>query len=408
MADIVVNISRQEALVSQVGFGVALIVANTQHTYTEYTSLTSLESDFATTTTVYKMAQGLLAQDVSPSRFAVAGIAYTETNNVGAETLTNTSGNIYSFANQEINVDSITGLSDGGGAIDDADIQTIDYAAGTIEFTGARTGSVTVTGYTYNSDAAGFTTLLNQLVTDNRDFYLVLQEAENYTAQKVVSDWAATQIKIHFIRTQVLASAYPVSLGNRTAVYYHLGTDEFADALVAGVGLPKDPGSLTWANQVVTGATANTLTGTVISDLTTGRFNTIISMFGRTITNNGFLQGTLFIDQTRTQDYVKITLETNIAELIIINDKIAYDDTGIAQVVNAVDKTLNEATDDGIILRNAIGQGEFSITSVPRANISDDDITSRTITTVEFEYVEAGAIENATITGRIVRALQEV
>ena len=405
MADIVVNISRQQAIVSQVGFGKALILANTQHDYEEYTSLTDLANDFATTTTVYKMAQALLRQDLSPSSFAVAGIAYTEVNNVGAETLTNTSGNIYSFANQEVNVSSIQGLSDGNGAIDDADIQTIDYAAGTIEFTGARTGSVTVTGYTYNSAATGFTTLLNQLITDNRDFYLVLQEAENYTAQKVVSDWAVNQVKLHFIRTNVLGSLYPVSLGERTAVYYHLGTDEYADALVAGVGLPKDPGTLTWANQVVVGATANTLTGTVISDLTTARFNTIISQFGRVTTNNGFLQGTLFIDQRRTQDYVKITLEANIGDLIISNDKIPFDDTGIAQVVSSVDKTLNQSTENGIIARNLSGQGMYEITSTPRAQVPQADIDSRTITTVTFQYIEANAIENATITGRIVTEL---
>ena len=405
MADIVVSILRQTAGVTQAGFGTALILTNTLHTYEEYSNLSELAGDFATNTTVYAIASALLGQDIQPQKFAVAGISYTEENTIGSETLTNSAGNTYDFANDNVVVNSIQGLSDGSGPIADADIDSIDYEAGTITFTGARTGSVTVTGYSYYSDPSGFSTLLNTLVADNRDFYAVIQEASGYAAQKEVSTWTATQTKIHFIRTTLLPAAYPATLSSRTGVYYHTTANEYAEAATAGKGLPRDPGSLTWKNQIISGVTANTITGANLTALEAGRFNTIFRSYGNVVTSDGFLQGTLFIDQTRSQDFVKLRMEENIASLLISNDKISYDDIGIAQVVSVVESTLNTAFENGIIASDAGGQAQFTVTSRRRADIPQADIDARVLRTVTFRYIEAGAIEGAEITGRIVASL---
>ena len=407
MADIVVNISRESAGVTRAGFGIPLILANTAHTYETYTTLAQVETDFATTTTVYKLANALKTQEFDIPTIAIAGVSYTEENTVGAETLTNTAGNTYSFANTFIQVNSIAGLSDGSGPIADADIDSIDYSAGTITFTGARTGSVTVTGYTSFNDPAAFITLLNTLVADSRDFYGILTEGTNYRLQDAIDNWVATQTKIYAIRTQLKPADQPITFGTRTAVYYFTQTDEYPDAAVFGQVLPKDPGSVTWKNQVVTGITPEILNSDTITAaaLVTARYNTIVRSFGNIVTTNGFLAQTLFIDQARTQDYVKIRMEENIANLLINNDKIAYDDIGIAQVVSRVEATLNDATENGIILRDAGGNPQFTVTSVARADIPAQDITDRVLRTVSFSYVEAGAIEGATITGRIVAEL---
>ena len=407
MADIVVNISRVTAGITRAGFGIPLILTNTAHTFETYTTLAEVEADFATTTTVYAMATALKSQEFEVPTIAIAGVSYTEENTVGAETLTNTAGNTYSFANTNIEVNSIAGLSDGGGAIPDADIDSIDYVAGTITFTGARTGSVTVTGYTSFNDPAAFTTLLNTLVSDGRDFYGILTEGTNYRLQKSIDTWVATQTKLYALRTQLRPADSPVSFTTRTGIYYHTTSTEYPDAAVFGQCLPKDPGSLTWKNQTIVGITPEILTSTTVTAtaLETARYNAIIRSYGVIVTSNGFLAQTLFIDQQRSQDYVKIRMEENIASLLINNDKIPFDDTGIVQVVSQVEATLNDAFDNGIIAADAGGQAQFTVTSTPAADIPQQDKTDRVLRTVSFSYIEAGAVEGAEITGRIVASL---
>jgi len=264
----------------------------------------------------------------------------------------------------------------------------IDYAAGTDPVT----------------DLSAF---LDTLVADDKDFYVVLQEQDDEASQEEVSTWADANIKLHFVRTDTLPSASTISSwGSRTAVYYTTQIEEYPDDAAAGYGLPRDPGSLTWENIEVSGITNEVLTGTVKTELEDARYNFVVKSYGRVVTSDGFLQGGLYIDQQRSQDFVKLRLEENIAQLLINNDKIPYDDTGIAQVVSVVEKTLNQAFRNGIIASNAGGQALFTVSSVPRADIPQQDIEERILRTVTFEYVEAGAIEGAEITGRIVASLE--
>lgn len=253
--------------------------------------------------------------------------------------------------------------------------------------------------------ASVLTDLLNTLVADGKDFYLVLQTSDDVEAQEAVSAWTAAQTKLHFIRVSDLPSVYTGTLGDNTAVYYTTQVDEYPDAAVAGYGLPRLPGSLTWKNIVISGITNEVLTGTEEAELAEAGFNYIRKYYGRNVTSNGLLQGGLFIDQRRSQDFVELRTEENIANLLISNDKIPYDDKGIAQVVSVVEKSLNEAFRNGIIASNEGGQALYTVNSVPRVDIPQEDIDSRILKTVTFEYEEAGAIEGATINGTIVAQL---
>ena len=76
MSDISINIIRETGGVTRAGFGTVLILANTAQAYSIYEDLASLSDDFATDTTVYKMAQTLMSQDIQPEQFAVAGVTY--------------------------------------------------------------------------------------------------------------------------------------------------------------------------------------------------------------------------------------------------------------------------------------------------------------------------------------------
>jgi len=246
---------------------------------------------------------------------------------------------------------------------------------------------------------------LNLLVADGKDFYAVLQEQDDMASQVEVSTWVGTQVKIHFIRVDVLPVAYTGTLSNRTTVVYTSIAGEYPECAIAGYGLPRLPGSLTWKNVEISGVTSEVLTGSDANDLEAGRFNYVRKYYGRKVTSDGLLQGNLYIDQQRSQDFIQLRMEENIAQLLINNDKVPYDDTGIAQIVSVVQKTLNQGFRNGIIASNKGGQALFNVTSLSLADIPQSDIDARVLKSVEFEYIEAGAIENATITGRIVTTL---
>lgn len=332
MTDINVSITRESGIVTGVGFGIALIVSSSLHTYKEYASLDELVSDFADTTAVYKMASALLGQSVQPEKFAVSGIDYTA------------------------GVDPVADLS----------------------------------------------THLDTLVADGKDFYLVLQEQDDDASQVEVSTWANDNNKLHFIRADVLPSSFVGSLSDRTSVYYTTTADEYPECAVAGYGLANDPGALTWKNIVIKGITPEILTGAEESELETNRWNTIITYYNKIVTSNGFLIGSTFIDQTRTQDYVKVTMEEFIADLLITNNKIPYTDPGIAQFVSTVNKALLQAFDNGIIASDIGGNPLFTVDFKTIDEIPEQDIIDRILRTVSFEYQEAGAIEGASVSGKIV------
>lgn len=335
MADIIVNLISETGSVTRAGFGKPLILANTQHDFKNYASLTELSNDFTSDTTVYKMAQDLLSQELQVEEFAVAGVTHTE------------------------GTDPATDLSD----------------------------------------------FLNVLVADGKDFYAVLQEQEDASDQEEVSTWVAANNKLHFIRVSDLPSVYTGTLDDNTFVAYTTQSDEYPAAAAAGAFLPKDPGSVNMNNLQISSITNEVLTGTEKSELETNRYNYVVKKYGVDVMSSSYLQGDLYIDQMRDRDYVKTTMEENIASLLINNDKIPYDDTGIAQVVSTVNKTLNQAFGNGIIASNAGGQALFTVTSQSLSDIPQQDIDDRVLKTIEFSYVESGAIDGAEITGRIVAEL---
>ena len=263
-----------------------------------------------------------------------------------------------------------------------------------------------VAGIDYEAGVDAVTDLsafLDTLVQDSKDFYFVATETDDEPSQEEVSSWAGAYAKLHFVRTDVLPSASTVSTwGSNTAIYYTTQADEYPEMAMLGRGAPRDAGSQTWKNAELATITPEALSGTTLTELEDARYNVVINSYGRIVTSNGFLQGNLYIDQQRSEDYIDIRLEEDVAKLFINNDKVSYDDNGIAQVASVFESRLNQAFRQGIIAENAGGQALFTVTTVPAASIPQQDFDERVLRTLSFKYVEAGAIEGADVTGRIV------
>lgn len=78
--DVEVNIQKVSQGVSNLGFGVALLVTTeTTKAYKEYTGLNAVKVDYNEATKAYKMAAVLFAQVPKPKLVAIVGIEYTDT-----------------------------------------------------------------------------------------------------------------------------------------------------------------------------------------------------------------------------------------------------------------------------------------------------------------------------------------
>ncbi|MFT9493418.1 DUF3383 family protein [Anaerosolibacter sp.] len=407
MADIVVNISRATAAVTRAGFGKPLIIAtNANHAYKEYGTLSEVEADYAVSTVTYKMCTALKSQEFAVPKIAILGKAFTEKTAVSiTENLTTADNLTYSFANDYIEVGSLAGLKDDGVAIPTENIESIDYKNGTITFNEVM-GVVSVDSYSYFNDASALITELNNLINAKKDFYFVLLDMTSYRAQEQIMTWIGTQNKMFHGRTTIAYDEFPFTFTNdRIIMWYHETANEFLDAAVVGQCGPKNPGSITWKNQRLNGITPNDLDTATLSGLREERINTAIDYLGNIVTASGLAGKELYIDQVRSTDFVKIRMQENLAALLIAQDKIPYDDTGIAQIVSVITKTLNQAGNQGIIARDIGGNLLFTVTSTPRAEIPQEDIAARVLKSVTFKYIEAGAVEGVEITGQIVAEL---
>lgn len=251
---------------------------------------------------------------------------------------------------------------------------------------------------------------LNEVINKDNDWYFLLCDISTPAVIKVLSSWINTQDKMYVTRTNLLPSIFKIEINSeRTSIYYHKADDEYLDAATVGQCAPKKAGSLTWKNQLVKGVTPNSLSTTEFGEIRKTRWNTVVRSYGQVVTSDGYCTATLFIDQRRSQDFVKYRIQENLAALLIFNDKIPYDDRGISQVVSTVESALNLAFNNGIIATKADGKTPmFEVKAKTReeiANINPQAINNRVLEDLTFSYVEAGAIEKTFITGQIVMNL---
>lgn len=403
--DINVIINDLTRSVSRQGFGnVLLLDLYSSNAYKEYdisNGLTSVLADYSDTTAAYKSALAFSKQNPNPGKIAIAGVNFgTEKTDVGSTTLTLDSGLTYSLGQTNVLPGSLVNLSDDSVAIPDSDIETIDWAAGTITLKAAPTGDVTVDSFSHLSSAASISTALDAIVADNPEFYLVITDClnGNYLVEKAVSDWVELNDRFYVSRTNVTDPVYPVdiSLNERTATGYY-ATDEYIDAQIAALIAATVPGSATFKFKSLTGLTPSALTAAQLTNLNSNRIIAYIVKNGVAQTNEGYtrlLGSTIrFIDIVVGRDFMKAEIVTEISTLQVNTAKIPYDDTGIQQIASALTSALNTCHDNGIIASYLNGDPQFRVNVPLLSSISPADRAVRKLTGLSADVVEAGAIE---------------
>lgn len=147
------------------------------------------------------------------------------------------------------------------------------------------------------------------------------------------------------------------------------------DAAWVGKCITQTPGSLNWANQELTGVTVSALSATQLDSFlnvgvnvyaTVGNIN--VTRRGRTCANAGTFS---FLDQIQAKDYLQISIEEDIEQLVLNSTKIPYTDAGmksvIAVVLNRCNIAISENVLDGAVRPTATAPSVFTVPVEQRA-----------------------------------------
>jgi hypothetical protein len=433
-----VQITKQTASVSRVGFGTPLIL--TTHTAIPdlakvYTALADMVTDgFATTSMAYRLAAAVLAQNPKVSQFVIgkrttlvkrivtvipevlSDTEYALTINGTSYTFTSDStatlAEIITGLETAINAGTEDVLATDVGPGTSLTIEKADAPGGTGEageaFTlgfGDRTLWATVHDDTV--DAGGVVADLTALRDVNDDWYAVCGDWFGEDEIDAVATYIETLPRIQAAMVQDddviesgsadVASVLLAKDFERTFLYYHPTTEEFPHAASLGKNLPKDPGSITWKFKSLTGVSYQEYTAAELTELRNKNTEHYYRLAGNNISAEGKMIGGEFIDITRFIDWVTARIQENVFSAMVNLDKIPFTDSGIGIVENEVRGVLK----NGIAVGGFAADPEPTVTVPLAADVGAVDKANRLLPDVTFTATLAGAIHATEIQGTV-------
>lgn len=343
MADVIVNITDQTRPLTQAGFGKPLILGDTEvitgskDTYKEYAELTEVAEDYSAETDEYKAAQAIFSQEPRPEKIVI----YSVTRDVTPQ-------------------------------------------------------------------PTELTTALDDIKATKNDWYFVILTSRVAADIEAVGGWTNANEKLFGISmgssddSVAVAQITTVSsnlASDRCFILAHQDPSKFADAAWIGKMGPKNPGSATWKFKNLNGIPDSGYGTSDIATLEDGNVNTYVEKFGILQTTEGKTTSGTYVDITRSKDWLKARMEEAVMFVLINNDKVPYDDTGISMVVDAVKSVLKQALTNGIIAKDEMGNGLFNITAPARADIPVNDRANRILPDIKWDATIAGAIHKVKIDG---------
>lgn len=447
-----VTITTVSTVLARAGFGVALILSANMTTTARTVECASLAevaavSGISADSPEYQMASVLFSQARKPKKVILGRLANKPTQKwtVSVPTLPSSgvaNTTVYKFYVTGVNLSTeheVSYTSDGSATNDEivTGLQTAFDALSLSGITSSLSGSSGSKVLNLTANASG--TMFSTRVPTGMHGYLWIAAShadpgfaadltairnENDTWYAVLNPWpsklytvaianAVESItdgqKIHIARTNEteaiqlaltgtgVAQTLNSAARERTTLWWNGYNDSFLDAAVAGLLLPTDPGSETWAFKTVSGPAADVLTSTQRSNALAAQANVYTSTAGVKITQLGTVSSGEYVDVVRGRDWLSSRLAEDVFGLMASLQKIPFTDAGIAIVENAVRGVLQEGIAVGLLSNDPA-----PVVTVPKAaDVSAENKAARLLPDVNFTATLAGAIHKAELNGTI-------
>ncbi|WP_223068484.1 DUF3383 family protein [Paenibacillus caui] len=240
----------------------------------------------------------------------------------------------------------------------------------------------------------------------DKDFYFLLTTSTN--VQDILAIAGATETngsRQFFARSSSLDDVKTIQNQKllNTTVFYHTNTDSYPEAALVGEAGSKPVGSITWKGQRLKGIAPLEVTAYELKAIHDAGAITYVMKAGDPVTSEGMTSGGEYIDIIHAKHYVVYSIEFEVQKLFnnANNQKIAYDNTGIAQIEGTVRGVLQRSLIQGIIAKDSSGNGLYSTNFLTREQTTAADRLSRSYDGGNFEFELAGAIHESTITGLV-------
>ena len=423
-----INISRETTGVTQAGFGTPMFLS-VHSEFAEriryYSSTDGVADDgFATSSDEYKAVSAALSQEKRPQLVAIG----RQTADV-AKVVTVTIVAVNTFNYQvTINGTTVSYLSDGSAT-------TAEISAGLVSAINSNgtlspivtaadlVGSFTVTAdvpgddftmvvstnltATITTDNEDITSSIQAIIDESDDWYLIATQGKTPREILKVAAYIEGKKKLYLAcsadsdvittATDDIASTLQAANYFRTAYLWNNDFPSFPEMAWAGLVLPEDPGSETWAFKTLAGITFDILTSTQIANLKAKNANYYIKIAGVSITLDGKTAGGEFIDVIRGIDWLQARMQERIYSRLVNSVKIPFTDGGAAIIETEIRAQLQEGIGRGFLTANPAP----TVTVPLVAEVSSVDRANRLLPDVEFNAFLAGAIHAVNISGVI-------
>lgn len=420
-----INITRETKAVKQAGFGVPLILG--QHTkfndrVREAEDMEGVEAlGFTSADEEWKMANAIFSQQQSPEKIKIGRATapsaqvtdidvadvqdntnYTATIN-GVSVTVNSGNGASAGSIRTALLAAINGSSESGNVTatqPGTPVRVTSDIPGKA-FTLSLTANLTQTAIVENNGAAED---IAACIQEDPDWYMLLHETRDEETILQCA-MAIESRKRMYIACAEDADIKAGTAGNtllrlnaagydRTAFLFSENQDAYPEAAWAGLVLPFDPGSETWAFKTVTGVVADNLQASEQSAIMNAKGNTYETYGGVNIFRNGTVVSGEYIDVIRFSDWLEARMAEQIFGTLINTPKVPFTDKGITVIEGDMDAVLKRGVRVG-------GLASYTITVPKKADIAPADVAARNLTGLEFTGVLAGAIHKVNIRGRL-------
>lgn len=247
-------------------------------------------------------------------------------------------------------------------------------------------------------------------------WYVICPAGIEESEYNTIAEWTEAQIKLFaFTYTSdecPVGDIYYRSLGfNGRTEDKQLPADVPTSNLYLHVAtvakcLAYPSGSETWKFKQLAAVYPSNFSSTLSDKLETDHINYFAEYGGRNITMNGQVMAGEWIDVIRFRDWLQNDMQYRIYNLLIMNTKIPYTNSGIALVENQMIASLKAAQAMG-----GVAPDEFDgdgvripgfVVKVPNSmDLSASEKASRALTGCKFSARLAGAIHAVTVNGEL-------
>lgn len=443
---VVVNISRETRLPSQVGFGVPAILSkeadailtNRVTEFAAASALTELVAEgFTVASETYKCAQAILSQSPRVEKIKVIKQAANvpQSNKVTIATVANAftyvvtlDGIEYEFTSDADATDEE--IRDGLIALIDAvaDFNAAADASNTFDIAAAEAGkgfSISVGANLTQTETNASLGPVEEIIEareEDDDWYFLLDTTHSNLQVELISAYIETQLKLYAYQTDDADSRDVAEASDTTGILKIIkdknydrsfgiwvptaDLGEYKMAAWVGVQAPKLPGSSTWKFKTARGVSSDKYTSAQLKNVQDKNGNVYVRIAGIDMFEEGVVSSGEYIDIMRGTDWISARIKEAVFGLLTTEEKVPFTDGRIESVGLQVEDILDQAVTNGILVGadNLDENGESlgpAVTVPRRSETTAVDRSKRLLTGIRFSGFYAGAVHKVQIDGNL-------